>query len=148
VLHPHIAFRLSHQHALQAMQQQLERGEIDLCITSPPLEQKDIDWQERIGWVPLLSEEMYLVVPLCHPLAGRESIHLSEVAHDPFISLRAGDSLRELTDHFCRQAGFTPRIVFEGTRPRRFAALSALVWECFLFPASCCAVSLISQRCQ
>jgi DNA-binding transcriptional LysR family regulator len=113
-LHPYIAFHLFHQHALQAVRQQLERGEIDLCITSPPLEQEDTDWQERIGWVPLLIEEMYLVVPLGHPLAGRESIHLSEVAHDPFISLRAGDSLRELTDHFCRQAGFTPRIVFEG----------------------------------
>jgi DNA-binding transcriptional LysR family regulator len=114
VLHPQISFRLFHQHTPQAVQQQLERGEIDLCITSPPLEQEGIDWKEDMSWVPLLSDEMYLVVPLDHPLAGRESIHLSEVAHDPFISLRAGDSLRELTDRFCRQAGFTPRIVFEG----------------------------------
>lgn len=113
-LHPHISFRLFHQRTLQAVQQQLERGEIDLCIISPPLEQENTDWQEGIGWIPLLSEEIYLVVPLGHPLAGRKSIHLSEVAHEPFISLKAGDSLRELTDHFCRQVGFTPKIVFEG----------------------------------
>jgi DNA-binding transcriptional LysR family regulator len=113
-LHPQISFRLFQQHTLQAAQQQLERGEVDLCITSPPLEQEGIAWQEEMSWVPLLSDEMYLVLPLDHPLAGRESIQLSDVAHDPFISLKPGDSLRELTDRFCRQAGFTPRVVFEG----------------------------------
>lgn len=35
--HPHITFHLFHQHSSQAVQQQLEQGEIDLCITSPQL---------------------------------------------------------------------------------------------------------------
>lgn len=133
-LHPHISFRLFHQHALQAVQQQLERGEVDVCLTSPPLEQEGIDWQEGIGWVPLLSEEIYLVVPLNHPLAERESIHLSDVAHDPFISLRAGDSLRELTDRFCRQAGFTPSIVFEGDEIETLRGLVGAGLGVFLCP--------------
>jgi DNA-binding transcriptional LysR family regulator len=112
--HPHISFRLFHQRTLQAVQQQVERGEVDLCITTSPLEPEGIGWQEEISRVPLLSDEIYLLFPLSHPLARRESIHLSEVAHEPFISLKPGDPWQDLTDHFCRQAGFTPRVVFEG----------------------------------
>jgi DNA-binding transcriptional LysR family regulator len=107
-LHPHVSFRLFHQHSASAVQQQLEQGEIDLCITSPSLE------QAGMGWVPLLREDLYLMVPLGHLLAGRKSIDLSEVAHETFICLKPGDTLRDLTDSFCRQAGFTPTVVFEG----------------------------------
>lgn len=57
---------------------------------------------------------MFLVVPPGHCLAGRESISLSEIARDPFISLKREYGLRELTDNFCRQAGLEPRITFEG----------------------------------
>jgi DNA-binding transcriptional LysR family regulator len=107
-LHPHVSFHLFHQHSSQVVQQQLEQGEIDLCIASPSLE------QAGMGWVPLLREDLYLLVPPGHPLAGRKSIDLSEVAHEPFISLKPGDTVRDLTDSFCRQAGFTPNVVFEG----------------------------------
>ncbi|HEY4385385.1 MAG TPA: LysR family transcriptional regulator [Ktedonobacteraceae bacterium] len=107
-LHPHVSFHLFQQHSSQAVLQQLEQGEIDLCITSPSLE------QAGMGWVPLMSDKIYLLVPLGHHLAGRKSIDLSEVAHEPFISLKPGDTLRDLTDSFCRQAGFTPNVVFEG----------------------------------
>lgn len=132
-LHPHISFRLFHQHTPQAMQQQLERGEVDLCITSPLLEPEDICQQEDIGWVPLLNEEIYLAVPPDHPLAERESIHLSEVAHDSFISLKPGDSFRDLTDRFCRQAGFAPRIVFEGDETETIRGLvRAGLGVCFI----------------
>ncbi|BCL79109.1 LysR family transcriptional regulator [Ktedonobacteria bacterium brp13] len=108
VLHPYVTFHLFHQHSSAAVRLQLEQGEIDLCITSPSLE------QAGIGWVPLLREDLYLLVPLGHPLAGRKSIALSEVAHETFICLKPGDTLRDLTDSFCRQAGFTPTVVFEG----------------------------------
>jgi DNA-binding transcriptional LysR family regulator len=106
--HPHVTFHLFHQHSSQAVQQQLEQGEIDLCITSPPIE------QSGMGWIPLLNEELYLLVSLGHPLARRKSIDLSEVAHESFISLKPGDTLRDLTDSFCHQAGFTPTVAFEG----------------------------------
>lgn len=106
--YPHVRFRLFQQHALATVIQQLERGEIDLCISSPPIE------QPGISCVPLMTEEIFLLVPSGHPLAGRKSIHLKEAADEAFISLKPGHGFRDLTDSFCRQAGFTPNVAFEG----------------------------------
>ena len=106
--HPHVAFRLFHQHSSQTVLQQLEQGEIDLGITSPPIEQPNIDW------ITLMRDEIYLMVPPEHPLAGCARIDLREVEQEPFISLKPGHTMRTLTDSFCQQAGFTPKVAFEG----------------------------------
>ncbi|HEY0754798.1 MAG TPA: LysR family transcriptional regulator [Ktedonobacteraceae bacterium] len=106
--YPRVRFRLFQQQSLAMVVQQLERGEIDLCISSPPIE------QAGITWVPLLTEELYLLVPAGHHLAGRGSIHLSEAANEPFISLKPGHGLRDLMDELCIQAGFVPNVAFEG----------------------------------
>jgi DNA-binding transcriptional LysR family regulator len=115
--HPHISFRLFQQ-STTTMLDQLERGEIDFCLASPPITQPDI------GWISLVTEEIFLIVPLQHHLAGHESIELREAANEPFISLKPGYGLRDLTDQYCQQAGFTPCIVFEGDEP---AAIRGLV---------------------
>ena len=106
--YPRVRFRLFQQQSLATVVQQLERGEIDLCISSAPIEQPEITW------VPLLTEEIFLLVHAEHPLAGRGSIRLVEAADEPFISLKAGNGLRDLMDGLCKQAGFVPNIAFEG----------------------------------
>lgn len=105
--HPSIRFHLF-QNGAHALINQLRKGEIDLCISFPKPEQSDI------GWAPLRTEEIFLAVAPDHRLAGRGSVYLSEVAHDPFIGLKREYGLREITDHFCQLAGFEPRITFEG----------------------------------
>lgn len=106
--YPRVRFRLFQQHSLATVVQQLERGEIDLCISSPPIE------RPGITWVPLLKEEIFLLVPAGHPLAGRGSIRLIEAAHEPFIGLKPGHGLRDLMDELCNRAGFVPNVAFEG----------------------------------
>jgi DNA-binding transcriptional LysR family regulator len=106
--YPRVRFRLFQQQSLSTVVQQLERGEIDLCISSPPIE------QPGITWVPLLTEEIFLLVPPGHRLAGRGSIRLIEAVDEPFISLKPGHGLRDLMDELCKQAGFVPTIAFEG----------------------------------
>jgi DNA-binding transcriptional LysR family regulator len=115
--HPHVSFHLFHQHSSETVKQQLEQGEIDLCITSPPIE------QAGIGWISLMREEIYLMVPPDHRLGSRTSIHLREVEHEPFISLKPGNTMRDLTDNCCRQAGFVPRVAFEGDEPSTLRGL-------------------------
>jgi DNA-binding transcriptional LysR family regulator len=105
--HPAIRFQLS-QNASSVIISQLRKGEIDLCISFPRPEQADI------GWAPLRTEEIFLAVPPTHRLAGRASIYLSEVAQEPFVSLKREYGLRQMTDHFCQQAGIEPTITFEG----------------------------------
>ncbi len=112
---------------------QLERGEVHLYITSPPIE------RPRIERASLMMEEILLAVPPGHWLAERETIRLSEVAREPFLALKRGYSLRELTDTLCQQVGFTPNVVFEGDEPVALlhlvkaglgiACIPALVWK-------------------
>jgi DNA-binding transcriptional LysR family regulator len=52
-------------------------------------------------------------VPKNHRFANRESISLIEAAGENFISLSSRHNFREITDGFCRQAGFEPLIAFE-----------------------------------
>lgn len=106
--YPRVRFRLFQQQSLATVVQQLERGEIDLCISSPPIE------EPGITWVPLLTEELFLLVPNNHRLAGRGSIRLIEAAEEAFISLKPGHGLRDLMDDLCKQAGFVPNVAFEG----------------------------------
>jgi DNA-binding transcriptional LysR family regulator len=109
-LYPHVGFHMFQDSTLQ-MQHRLESGEIDLCISALPVIQSGVHWK------PLLTEEIFLIVPPNHPLAGREGVPLREVAQESFVSLPVGDGLRDVTDDLCKQAGFTPHITLEGSEP-------------------------------
>lgn len=107
--HPAIRFQLW-QNASEVLLKQLAAGEIDLCLASP----FQRDGQEAVEWVDLFSEELYLVVPPDHALTGRGTVALIEVADSDFISLKPSTGLRQISDELCRQAGFTPNVLFEG----------------------------------
>lgn len=104
--YPHINFNL-----IQHFSNSIARLDFDLCISSSPVKLNDIDI------ISLITEEIFLAVPIEHPLAKRNSINLIEVANDDFISLRRGKKLREITDTFCNYAGFTPHVIFESDDP-------------------------------
>ncbi|HZC06377.1 MAG TPA: LysR family transcriptional regulator [Ktedonobacterales bacterium] len=105
--HPQVRFQLTQSHA-SALLDLLTSGEVDLCLFSPP--------EDRPGmrWAPLLTEDLYVVAAANHPLASRESVALAELADEPLILLKPGYGMRRITDALCREAGFTPRIAFEG----------------------------------
>ncbi|KFN03435.1 LysR family transcriptional regulator [Bacillus clarus] len=94
-----------------SMKRQLDDMEIDFCISSIPIEGDEIVWE------PLMTEEIFLVVPSGHRFSNRKSIHLYEVKDEPFISMNTGYGFRQLTDQFCKEAGFTPHIAFEVDEP-------------------------------
>ncbi|KON70653.1 LysR family transcriptional regulator [Peribacillus butanolivorans] len=104
--------------SVSSMKQLLIEGEIDYCISSVPIEGPDIKWE------PLIKEEIFLIVPPDHRLAGRACIHLNEVKDEAFISMNTGFGFRNLTDQFCQEAGFIQNIAFEGDEP---AVISDLV---------------------
>lgn len=108
--YPQVKFRLFQDTTIK-MQQQLEKGEVDLCITSPPVEGRGVKS------IPLFMEEIILVVPKQHRFANREEIDLHELENDPFVSLKTGYGIRDTADSLCKQAGFAPNIAFEVNEP-------------------------------
>jgi len=111
--HPGVHFQLSQYqvNTVTGWVQQLTRETCDLCISSPPLQ------QPGITSVPLLTEDILLAFPSTHRLARHSQIRLQDVAQESFICMRPGHGWRELTDSFCQQAGFHPRIIFESDDP-------------------------------
>ena len=117
VRHPEIHFHLS-QCSLAEMPHRLETGACDFCFLSTPIVKSGIQWEE------LRTEEILLVVPPMHRLAGQERVPLSEVAHEAVVIEKIGSGLRDLMDTFCHQAGFTLQTAYEIDEP---AALFAFV---------------------
>lgn len=105
--HPGVRFTLIH-HGHDAMLEQLRAGAVDLCVTSPVPD--DPEFRAR----QLDVQRLCLMVPRGHRLADRKRVRLAETADEDFIGLEHGYGLRRLTDDWCRQAGFTPRLAFEG----------------------------------
>ena len=116
--HPEVRFGL-HQHGEASILQELLDGAADLIITSPTFAHPQVTWKR------LLIEPLRLTVPPRHRLARRKRIRLAEVADEPFILLREGYALRVLTERLCAEAGFTPRIAFEGEEVETLRALVA-----------------------
>jgi DNA-binding transcriptional LysR family regulator len=110
VLHPSIHFRFS-QCPFAQIPQQLETGAYDFGFLSSPLVKPGIQWRS------LLTEEILLVVPSTHRLAGQKYIPLHEVAHEPVVIEKVGCGLRDLIDAFCQQAGITLSIPYEIDEP-------------------------------
>lgn len=116
--HPRVRFQLV-QDYVAAMLERLRAGELDLCLVSP------LPDDPRLTARPLDEQVLHLVVPADHRLAGRRRIRLAEVAREPFVALEHGYGLRQITDDFCAEAGFTPRIAFEGEEAETLRGLVA-----------------------
>ncbi|MGW0602915.1 LysR substrate-binding domain-containing protein [Streptomyces sp. NPDC002644] len=116
--HPRIRFSLVQNYG-EAMLEGLRRGELDLCLTSPVPDAPDLVARR------LDEQKLRLVVPADHRLAARRRIRLSEAAEETFVTLEAGYGLRRITDDLCAQAGFRPRIAFEGEEAETLRGLVA-----------------------
>jgi DNA-binding transcriptional LysR family regulator len=106
--HPVAQFRLL-QGGFEVLRGFIRSGDIDLCLTSPRHSDPELDW------LPLWEEELVALLPPHHRLIGRSTIELSELASDPVVALRPGNGLRHDLDRLAAEAGFVPRIAFEGT---------------------------------
>lgn len=106
--HPGVKFRLR-QGTYSSLLRDVISGEIDLSFVSPFPEAHD-----QVTGELLLTEELYAVVPVNHPLAERDEIRLDELSGDPFVMFSDAYSLRSIVLDACRTAGFVPQIGFEG----------------------------------
>jgi DNA-binding transcriptional LysR family regulator len=116
---PKVRFQLN-QNGAAALLQQLRDGSIDLCLLSAANEA-----QLPVEWKQLWSEELFVFVPQQHRLMDHDSVTLQEIADEPMVSFKTGYGLRNIIDRLCSEAGFTPKIAFEGEEVHTVAGLVA-----------------------
>jgi DNA-binding transcriptional LysR family regulator len=105
---PGISFSPIHD-PTNAQLRKLQKGELDVGFVTGPINMPGFEQ------VPVQYERFVCVTYAEHPLAGRDSIRLAELANEDFVH---GTSTEWQHFHsylipFCRRAGFVPRIVQE-----------------------------------
>lgn len=103
--------------ATQEMVTLLHRGEVDFCLSSPPVQDDDIECQI------VFIDPILVAVPRGHRLADRSSVSLTELKDESFVGVKKGYGTRDLVDAICESAGFAPTYVYEGDEPARLIQL-------------------------
>jgi len=114
--YPHIQVHLV-EGGSKSLEQALHAGELELAGALAPNDPA-FDWQ------PFCNEPLDALLPAEHPLAGRASIALAELADTPFLLYQQSFTLNDRLLRACREAGFEPR---EGGRSGQADFLGALV---------------------
>ncbi|MGH7775921.1 MAG: LysR substrate-binding domain-containing protein, partial [Candidatus Dormibacterales bacterium] len=104
--HPGLAIALEIANRGQ-IQEQVLRSEIDLAVVGPPLKNPDLTS------LPFMTDELVVVAPPNHPLAGKSRISLRELRDEPFIMRETGSGTRWAVEKAIRRAGIRLEIGME-----------------------------------
>lgn len=105
--YPHMHFEFIQRSSLQLLND-LDSGFCDICLI--PYTESEFN----IEWLELWREEVHVVVPLNHHLAHKTSISLKEIAQESMVTIKGGNSLRQIQHQLFSAIGIAPKIVFEG----------------------------------
>ena len=116
--HPGVALTVREQ-ASEECAELLRADELDLAFLSVTerVESHELPLHQ------LISEELMVLLPRGHALAGRARVRMAELAQEDFISFRQGARLRELLFSAGRDAQFEPRVTLESNEAQRIRAL-------------------------
>lgn len=84
-------------------------GRLDAALLALPVE------ETTLKSLPLFTEPFFAALPSQHPLAGKASLTLQEVAKADILLLEDGHCLRDQTLDLCRKVGATEVEGFRGT---------------------------------
>ncbi|WP_345423652.1 LysR family transcriptional regulator [Halioxenophilus aromaticivorans] len=104
--YPNLTFTV-HEGGAWQLQTMLERGELDLAV----IEAEAVP--DTIQAVPLLREEMRVVVNAAHPFAGQGSVTPQAFLGEDLVLFREGYFHRKVINQMAEQYGIAPKINFE-----------------------------------
>ncbi|WGL51718.1 LysR family transcriptional regulator [Nocardioides sp. BP30] len=113
--HPGIRVALKQAHGAQ-LSADLLAGSLDLALTIPA--------PERLQHVLVGTQQIHVLLPEDHRLADADRIRLEDLREETFIANPASYNLRQLTERWCHDAGFTPDVAIEVTE---FATIRELI---------------------
>src|ERR1700761_107594 len=116
--HPGVALTVREQLSEESAEL-LRADELDLAFLSVT---ERVESHE-LAFHRLISEELMVLLPRDHALAGRARVRMAELAQEHFISFRQGARLRELLFSAGRDAQFEPRVTLESNESHRIRTL-------------------------
>ena len=90
----------------------------------------------ELGLHQLVSEELVVVLPGDHPLAGEGEVRMADLEDEHFIGYREGARLRELLTFAARHAGFEAQVKLESNESERIRRMVARHMGVAILPRS------------
>jgi DNA-binding transcriptional LysR family regulator len=112
---PGIRVQLKQAHGSE-LEADLLAGDLDLAVVIPP--------PERLHHTTIGAQQIYVVLPEGHHLAAAGELRLDALEGEMFIANPPSYNLRQLTETWCREAGYDPDIAIEVTE---FATIRELI---------------------
>jgi len=104
--HPHVDLKVA-TGGTQRLLRRLRTRRADLALLTLPID------DPAFTTVPVLREELMLVMPAGHPLASKQSVGVEALVGLPFVLFEAGSNTRRTLDEFFVREQIKPRIVAE-----------------------------------
>ena len=104
--HPHVDIKVA-TGGTQRLLRRLRTRRADLALLTLPVD------DPAFTSVPVLREELMLVMPAGHPLAGKESVGVEALVGQPFVIFEQGSNTRRTLDEFFVREQIKPNIVTE-----------------------------------
>lgn len=96
---------------LEGLFERLESGAVDFAMLHAPKA-----WKDGIGHITLLEDRLVAVLPQSHPLANMETIRLSALKNESFITPPQTSVVFERFSELCRDQQFVPKVSYSGHR--------------------------------
>ena len=107
--HPALRFYIR-EAGSSAVAQSVLAGELDLGIVTLPLR---LPGAEDLMTIELARDELRLIVPPRHGLAGRKSFRWADLDGAPLVAFEAGSAVREMIDAGAASAGVSLDVAME-----------------------------------
>ena len=104
--HPNLAVSLEIG-SREALQDRLKQGALDLAVLSPPIADPDLVSAR------FMEDELVMVVPAGHPLAGRTGLTLRDFREESFLMREVGSGTRLAVETAARRAGVSLQVGME-----------------------------------
>jgi DNA-binding transcriptional LysR family regulator len=97
----------------------LENGQVELAFSRRKTVSEDLEYLE------FCRDNLVAVVPKPHPLSTQTAITLDQLCQEKLLFLDSRTGLHDLCGELCRDAGFTPSVIYTGHRPENIVELAA-----------------------
>ena len=104
--HPQVDIKVA-TGGTQRLLRRLRTRRADLALLTLPVD------DPAFTSVPVLREELLLVMPVGHPLASKQAVAVEALVGQPFVIFEAGSNTRRTLDDFFVREQIKPRIVAE-----------------------------------